>query len=144
MEWVPYGSAFLAFIATHSIPVRPAIKTRLVAVFGPRGFTLAYSALSLIMLAILISAAGNAPYVPLWGQAVWQKHVAFSGMLAVCLLGALAIARPNPFSFGGARNDRFDPARPGVIRWTRHPLLWGLVPRRRDFDGLMGEDSCLG
>jgi uncharacterized membrane protein len=45
----------------------------------------------------------------------------------VCLILALSIARPNPFSFGGARNDLFDPARPGIVRMSRHPLLLALA-----------------
>ncbi|HHZ07886.1 MAG TPA: NnrU family protein, partial [Rhizobiales bacterium] len=48
-------------------------------------------------------------------------------MLPACLILALAIGRPNPFSFGGARNDRFDPQRPGIVRFTRHPLLAALT-----------------
>jgi uncharacterized membrane protein len=48
-------------------------------------------------------------------------------MLPVCLILALGIARPNPFSFGGARNDRFDPMRPGIVRFSRHPLLLALA-----------------
>jgi uncharacterized membrane protein len=48
-------------------------------------------------------------------------------MLVVCLILALAIGRPNPFSFGGARNHRFDPLRPGIVGWMRHPLLVALV-----------------
>jgi len=45
----------------------------------------------------------------------------------VCLILALSIGRPNPFSFGGARNDLFDPARPGIVRLSRHPLLLALA-----------------
>ena len=45
----------------------------------------------------------------------------------VCLILALSIGRPNPFSFGGARNDQFDPARPGIVRLSRHPLLAALA-----------------
>ena len=48
-------------------------------------------------------------------------------MLPVCLILAVTVARPNPFSFGSARNDRFDPMRPGLVCWTRHPLLLALV-----------------
>jgi uncharacterized membrane protein len=48
-------------------------------------------------------------------------------MAIVCVLVALAIARPNPFSFGGARNDEFDPSRPGIVRLSRHPLLLALA-----------------
>ena len=48
-------------------------------------------------------------------------------MLPVCLILALAIVRPNPFSFGGARNAKFDPARTGIVRLHRHPLLLALA-----------------
>jgi uncharacterized membrane protein len=48
-------------------------------------------------------------------------------MLPVCLILTLSITRPNPFSFGGVRNERFDPDRPGIIRLTRHPLLLALT-----------------
>lgn len=123
MGWIEFAAVFAVFFLTHSIPVRPAVKSRLVAVVGARGFGLGYSALSLAMLALLIWAAGEAPYVQLWPQMPWQRHAVHLGMLAVCLIAALSIARPNPFSFGGAQNDRFDPQSPGIVRWTRHPIL---------------------
>ncbi|NNU82013.1 NnrU family protein [Halovulum dunhuangense] len=127
MGWAEYALAFAAFFATHSLPVRPPLRPRLVARLGAVGFGVAYSALSLGVLAWLIGAAGRAPHVPLWDWAPWQNHLVLSVMLPVCLILALAIARPNPFSFGGARNDRFDPARPGIVRLTRHPLLLALA-----------------
>jgi len=79
------------------------------------------------MLTILIWSAGQAPYVQLWPQVPWQRHVTHLGMLAVCLLLALSIARPNPFSFGGARNEAYDPRRPGITGLTRHPILNALA-----------------
>lgn len=109
------------------MPIRPPVRPWLVARLGPSGFGIAYSALSLAVLAWLIGAAGRAPYVQLWPWAPWQNHVVLAVMLPVCLILALAIARPNPFSFGGARNDGFDPARPGIVRLTRHPLLLALA-----------------
>lgn len=127
MGWVGFATVFAAFFATHSIPVRPTIKSKLVAVLGARGFTLAYSLLSVAMLGLLIWAADRAPFVPLWNPAIWQKYVTLTGMFAVCTLLAISIGRPNPFSFGGGQNDRFNPARPGIVRWTRHPLLMGLA-----------------
>jgi len=127
MGWTGFAAVFAAFFLTHSIPVRPAIRARLVERIGPRGFGLMYSALSVGMLALLIWSAGEAPYVHLWPQMAWHRHAAHMGMLAVCLILALGIARPNPFSFGGAWNDRFDPARPGIVRWTRHPILLALA-----------------
>ncbi len=127
MGWGEYALAFAAFFLTHSVPIRPPVRPWLQARLGRRGFALAYSALSLAVLAWLIAAAGRASYVPLWHWAPWQNHVVLTVMLPVCLILALAIARPNPFSFGGAINESFDPERPGIVRLTRHPLLLALA-----------------
>lgn len=127
MSWGAFAAVFVAFFLTHSIPVRPAVKARLTDRVGPRGFGWGYSALSLAMLTLLIWSAGQAPHLLLWPQAPWQRHVVQAGMLVVCLILAFTIARPNPFSFGGARNEQFDPAQPGIIRWTRHPVPLALA-----------------
>lgn len=119
--------AFAVFFLSHSLPVRPPLRPWLVARLGSRGFTAAYSVLSLAILWWLIVAAGRAPYVPLWHWAPWQSHVALTVMLISCVVIALSIGRPNPYSFGGARNERFDPENPGLVRLTRHPLLAALA-----------------
>jgi uncharacterized membrane protein len=127
MGWFEFVAAYVAFFLSHSIPVRPPMRPWLQARLGSSGFTLAYSALSVAVLAWLIGAAGRAPHVPLWDWAPWQVHVPLIVMGPVCLILALSIARPNPFSFGGARNVLFDPAQPGIVRWSRHPLLLALA-----------------
>jgi uncharacterized membrane protein len=127
MGWTEYATAFAAFFLTHALPIRPPLRPWLVARLGPRTFGLVYSALSLAVLAWLIGAAGRAPFVPVWTWVPWQLHVPLLAMLPVCLILALAIGRPNPFSFGGTRNDAFDPAHPGIVRLTRHPLLLALA-----------------
>jgi uncharacterized membrane protein len=127
MTWLEYAGVFVAFFVTHSVPLRPTVRRMLVDAMGRPTFGLAYSALSLAMLGLLIHAAGRAPYVMLWPTLPWHYHAVQAGMLAVCLILALAVGRPNPFSFGGARNDRFDPARPGIVRHLRHPVLAALA-----------------
>lgn len=127
MTWAGFAAVFVAFFLTHSIPVRPSVKSRVTAMIGARGFGAAYSALSLAMLGLLIWSAGKAPFLEIWPQMPWHRHATHLGMLAVCLVLALTIARPNPFSFGGAQNDTYDPTRPGITRWTRHPVLIALA-----------------
>lgn len=127
MDWIEFATAFALFFLSHSLPTRPPLRPWLQARFGRAGFTLVYSVLSLGMLGWLIGAAGRAPHVTLWDWAPWQAHVPIIVMLPVCLLMGLSIARPNPFSFGGARNDRFDPTHPGIVRLSRHPLLLALA-----------------
>ena len=127
MGWTDYALAFWAFFVRHTLPIRPPMRPRLVARLGQWGFGAAYSGLSIAALAWLIGAADRAPFGPLWSSSPWQLLVPLFAMLPVCLIVALAIGRPNPFSFGGARNETFDPARPGIVRFTRHPLLLALA-----------------
>lgn len=126
MGWSEFALAYAMFFVSHSLPVRPPLRPWLQARLGAFGFTLAYSILSLAVLAWLIAAAGRAPHVTLWNWAPWQAYVPLIVMGPVCAILALSIGHPNPFSFGGARNHLFDPARPGIMRWWRHPLLAAL------------------
>jgi len=127
MDWMEFVAAWVVFFLTHSLPIRPPLRPLLQGLLGKRGFMIAYSMLSLGTLGWLISAAGRAPYLPLWNWAPWQSYVPLAVMLPVCLIFALAVGRPNPFSFCGAHNDRFDPAQAGIVRVTRHPLLAALT-----------------
>lgn len=123
MAWAELAIAFAVFFASHSLPLRPVMRGRVEGLIGRPAFLIAYSVLSMAVLAWLIGAAGRAPYVALWPWQAWQMHVPALVMLPACLIVALAIARPNPFSFGGGANEAFDPAHPGLARWCRHPLL---------------------
>jgi uncharacterized membrane protein len=125
--WAEFAAAFAVFLLSHALPVRPPVRPWLEARLGRGGFTLVYSLLSVAVLVWLIGAAGRAPHLPLWGWAAWQAWVPLVVMLPVCLILALAVGRPNPFSFGGAGAARFDPARPGLVGAMRHPLLVALA-----------------
>ncbi|WP_299655772.1 NnrU family protein [uncultured Jannaschia sp.] len=126
MGWAELAAAFVAFFLSHSVPLRPAVRARLVGLLGPGGFGIVYSALSLTALVWLIAVTGRAPYVELWPRLAWQTYVPLTAMTLTCLIAAFAIARPNPFSFGG-ESSTFDPSRPGIVRWLRHPLLVALA-----------------
>lgn len=123
MGWAEFIAAFAIFFITHSIPVRPPVKTWLVSRIGSTAFSIFYSAMSLAMLWWLIVAAGRAPFVQLWAWAPWQSDLTAGLMLLDCQVLAFSIAKPNPFSFGGAASHKFDPDHPGIVRLTRHPLL---------------------
>lgn len=121
--WGGFALAVLFFLATHAVPARPAVKGRLVATLGRGGYGAAYGVVSIAALAWLIVAARQAPFVPVAGFATWQLAAPFVLMLPACLVVAFALGRPNPYSFGGVHDERFDPAHPGIVRLTRHPFL---------------------
>lgn len=124
--WIELAAAFGVFFLSHSLPVRPPLRSRLMERLGPTGFTVLYSILSVAVLAWLIGAASRAPYVELWPRQPWQTYVPLLTMAPVCIIAAFAVGRANPFSFGGGSRT-FDPGRPGVTRWLRHPLLVALA-----------------
>lgn len=125
--WAEYAAAWLAFVLSHLLPARPALRRSIVAAVGERVFLLIYSAASILILAWMISAAGRAPFVPLWGWAWWHAWVTNFAMLVASVLLALGLGVPNPFSIGGARAEAYDPMRAGVLRMTRHPVLWAVT-----------------
>lgn len=122
-DWSEFTLAFVVFFVSHSLPVRPQVKARIVAIIGARGFSFAYSLLSIAVLTWLIVATGRAPFVELWARAPWQTYVPLILMAAASVVLGLSLGRPNPLSFGGMNNATFDPAQPGIVGWMRHPLL---------------------
>ncbi|WP_435660340.1 NnrU family protein [Leisingera caerulea] len=123
MGWLEFTAALMLFLASHAIPVRPPVRPWLVSRLGLRGYIIAYSLLSLAILAWLVVAAARAPYVgvlPYWEGFRWVPLLV---MPLACLLAVAGMMRQNPFSFGGLGLRAFDPADPGILAVSRHPLL---------------------
>ncbi|MGE5477783.1 MAG: NnrU family protein [Bacteroidales bacterium] len=116
--------AVAVFLASHSLTNRPGFRRRAEAALGgSRAFTIAYSVVSLLLLAWMIAAYIDAPTRVLWDQAPWMRWVPPLAMPVVSVLAVAGLTTPNPFSIGpGGRG--FDPAHPGILRLTRHPILW--------------------
>jgi uncharacterized membrane protein len=126
VAWGEFGVAFALFLVSHALPARPPVRRRLVGSLGERGYLAAYGAVSLAILAWLVTAAGRAPYVPLWPYSEGLVWIANIVMPLACLLVSCGIRAPNPFSFGGTSRG-FDPQHPGIAGITRHPLLLALA-----------------
>jgi len=112
-----------AFLATHFVsgsPLRPA----LVGSLGERGYLGLYSLAAFATLGWMIWAYLKAPPQMLWSG--WRLLPALVMPLALVLLACGFFAR-NPTLVGADRLIRSpDPAR-GVIRVTRHPIMWGIL-----------------
>lgn len=116
--------AVAIFLVSHRLTNQPAFRRRAEAALGgKRGFTIAYSILSLLLLTWMIAAYGDAPMIVVWGQEPWMRWVPPLVMPVASVLALAGLTTPNPFSIGpGAKG--FDAARPGILRLTRHPVLW--------------------
>lgn len=119
-------AAIAAFFAAHSIPAIKPVRSALVGAMGLRGYLAAYSVLSLALLAWVIWAALNAPYVELWGQPQWAWHPALLLASLGILTATFGLVRPNPLSIS-LNSTGFDPDRPGLTAYLRHPVLTGFL-----------------
>src|SRR5690554_535018 len=114
LGWLEPLLALLVFLGGHVLPARPPVRAWRGGTLGERGYLLAFSVASLLLLAWLVSAVWRAPVVVLWYYAPWQPWVPLLVMPFACVLATVALGAPNPLSFGGAGNLHFDPRSPGV------------------------------
>lgn len=122
-EWGEFSAALAVFLLSHAIPVRPPVRPWLVAHLGLKGYFVAYSVLSVVILVWLVGAAQRAPFVavlPHWEAWRWAPLLI---MPLACLLAAGGMAAQNPLSFGGLGKRPFNPEYPGILAVSRHPLL---------------------
>ena len=115
-------AATAAFLLTHLLSGTP-LRSRLVGAIGEWPYRGAYSGLAFVTLGLMIWAYIGAPREALWAGArwlpVWVMPVAF-------IFIACGYFR-NPTMVGADKLLRSeDPAR-GMIRITRHPIMWGVM-----------------
>lgn len=117
--WIEFIFALVAFLASHALPMRPALRDRVIGWVGRPAYFTAYSLASIALLIWLFAAAACAPAILLWTP---LYAAPFWGMPIVCWLLAEGMLHPNPLSLG----------RPGAgphSLWplTRHPLPLALA-----------------
>ncbi len=135
--------AMAVFLLSHVAIARTRIRPVLIERLGRRGYLTAYSILSVALLAWVIVALLESPRVWLWPTPGWAYPFALVvSAAAFALIGIGAVVR-NPLSVA-FRSKGFDPERPGIVGWIRHPLIWGLglwgfahVPANGDWPSLL-------
>jgi uncharacterized membrane protein len=119
------AAAFL--IATHygisSTPLRGLLVDRL----GERAYLALYSAIALVAIVWLSIAYEGAPYVELWALAGWMAWIPLLLMPVALIFLVGGVSTPNPSAVGAS--DTLDPedAARGVLRVTRHPVMWAIA-----------------
>jgi len=114
--------ATAAFLATHfvtSTPLRPA----LVNAIGEWPYRGVYSLVAFITLGWMIWAYAGAPREQLW---IGNSEVAYVLMPLAFILIACGYWR-NPTMVGADKLLKSDDPARGIIRITRHPIMWGVM-----------------
>ena len=115
-------AATLVFLATHfvtSTPLRPVLVNAL----GEWPYRGAYSLVALVTLAWMIWAYSAAPREPLFAG---FRQIAFVLMPLAFVLIACGYWR-NPTMVGADKLLKSDEPARGMIRITRHPIMWGIM-----------------
>jgi uncharacterized membrane protein len=120
--YILYASV-ITFLATHfvsSTPLRPLLAQAL----GERGYIVAYSLVAFATLGWMIWAFIRVPAEPLWPG---LRFVPALVMPFAFILIACGLLTRNPTAVGQAKAmAAAEPAR-GIIRVTRHPMMWGFM-----------------
>jgi len=115
-------AATAAFLLTHFVTSTP-LRAVLVRAMGEWPYRGAYSLVAFATLGWMIWAYPGAAGEPLWGGLRWLPLVVmpFAFLLIACGYGR------NPTMVGQDRLMKSDDPARGVIRITRHPIMWGVM-----------------
>jgi uncharacterized membrane protein len=117
--------ASLVFLLTHYVSSTP-LRARLVALLGKNGYIVLYSAIAFATLGAMVWAYYRAPYIGLWHVPALRYAPLLLMPVALVLVVAGVFTR-NPTAVGAERALRQDNAVQGVLRVTRHPVMWGIA-----------------
>jgi uncharacterized membrane protein len=115
--------ATAAFLATHFVSSTP-LRPTLIARFGERAYLGLYSLVALVTLVWMSWAYAQAPRQFLWEG--WRYAPLLLMPFSLILLVAGYLSR-NPTAVMQERTLRSAEAARGVLRITRHPLMWAIV-----------------
>ena len=115
-------AATAAFLLTHFVTSTP-LRPKLVGAMGEWPYRGLYSLVAFITLGWMIWAYGAAPQQVLWSglREVPRWVMPFAFVLIVC-----GYAR-NPTMVGADKLLKSEEPARGMIRITRHPIMWGIM-----------------
>ena len=118
--------SIVVFTAFHALPSTP-LRARLIDLLGREVFLWAFSIASVLLFAwVWIAYRTTVPDTLLWATGPFVRWLSALAMLPALALIALAFAqRPRVLLTAETALARPD-ATTGVVRITRHPLLWGV------------------
>ena len=115
-----------AFCGSHVLLSSTGLRGTLRDQLGERGFLAVYSLTSLIIFAWFVSAYAGAPTVELWPRQRWTALVPVLLMPLATILLVVGYSTRNPTAVGMERSAGADDPAPGLLRVTRHPVMWAI------------------
>jgi uncharacterized membrane protein len=118
--------AGIAFCGSHTLLSSTRLRGSLRDQIGEQGFLLIYSLTALVTFAWFVVAYSRAPFITVWTPPPWTAYVPISVMPLATLFLVAGYSTPNPTAVGMERSGRADDPAPGIMRVTRHPVMWAV------------------
>jgi uncharacterized membrane protein len=118
--------AGVAFCGSHILLSSTRLRGSLREQLGEHGFLAVYSLTALVTFAWFLVAYSHAPTLFLWPTEGWMALVPVVVMPLATILLVAGYSTPNPTSVGMERSARADDPAPGILRVTRHPVMWAI------------------
>ena len=118
--------AGIAFCGSHVVLSSTALRGSLRDQLGERGFLAVYSLTALVTFAWFLVAYAHAPTIVLWQYQRWTALVPVVVMPLAAVLLIAGYTTLNPTAVGMERSARADDPAPGILRVTRHPVMWAI------------------
>ncbi len=115
------------FLGIHLGISGTGLRYRLIEAYGEKPYRIAFAAAALLGLIWLVYAWRQAPYLPLWGQPEIFRYLAVLLMPIAFYLGVAAVTTKKPALTGQANLPTQANLAVGVLRISRHPLMWGIA-----------------
>jgi len=118
-------AALVAFVGSHFL-LSHAGRAPMVRSLGEGRFSIVYSAVALVTFGGALAAWRRAPIDRLWTAPDFAWIIAALLMFVASVLFIGSVSAPNPALMGGgARGGGGGPR--GVLRITRHPMMWAFA-----------------
>lgn len=121
-------AAAVAWIVVHIGIAGTSLRERFVQLLGSNGFRIAFSLGSVAIIYWLGSAWSAAgPVRMLWQAPQWLVVLCMLALIPATILLVSSATTPNPTMVGGTRLLASDTPATGILRVTRHPMLWSFA-----------------
>ena len=115
-----------AFCGSHILLSSTRLRGSLRDQLGERGFLAVYALTALVTFAWFLVAYAHASSIELWPRQRWMAIVPVAVMPLSAILLIAGYTTPNPTAVGMERSARSDDPAPGILRVTRHPVMWAI------------------
>jgi len=117
--------ASMAFLATHFVSSTP-LRARLIGAIGEKAYLGSYSVAAVATLVWMSLAYYRAPYVTLW-YVPGLRYAPLVLMPFALVLIVCGLLTRNPAVVGQEHLLEADSPARGMLRVTRHPMMWGVA-----------------